>query len=177
MWDGRFKSLIVERGETLVNCLAYVELNPVRADLVARPEDYRWNSIAYHIQANNKDNFLSIDFGFKEFGVKKKDRIQKYRRYIYEAGAVKDPKKRHAKTIDNEILESERKKKYKLGRVDRFKYRTRYFTDSGIIGSKAFVFKTYLEFKDLFQSSVEKKPNPVKGLDGMYSLKRLSEIG
>ncbi len=42
------------------------------------------------------------------------------------------------------------------------------------IGSKDFVFKTYLQFKDLFQSK-EKKPKPVKGLDGVYSLKRLVE--
>ncbi len=53
--------------------------------------------------------------------------------------------------------------------------RTSYFTDSGIIGSKEFVFNTYLQFKDLFQSRHEKKPTPVKGLEGIYSLKRLVE--
>lgn len=44
LWGERFKSVIVEKGETLVNCLAYIDLNPVRAGLVKRPEDYRWNS-------------------------------------------------------------------------------------------------------------------------------------
>jgi hypothetical protein len=38
------------------------------AGLVDRPEDYRWNSIGYHIQTGNKDSFLSLDFGLKEFG-------------------------------------------------------------------------------------------------------------
>ncbi|MFH0725916.1 MAG: hypothetical protein V2B19_06130 [Pseudomonadota bacterium] len=52
---------------------------------------------------------------------------------------------------------------------------TRYFTDSGIIGTKAFVAENYLRFKHLFQSKPEKKPKPVTGIDGMYSLKRLSE--
>ena len=55
-------------------------------------------------------------------------------------------------------------------------YRTRYFTDSGIIGSKEFVAKNYQRFKHLFHSKHEKKPKQIKGLDGMYSLKRLSEI-
>ncbi len=63
----RFKSVIVD-GETLVNCLAYIELNPLRAGLVDRPEDFRWNLLAYHLQTGNKDGFLTIDFGLKEFG-------------------------------------------------------------------------------------------------------------
>ena len=62
-WGDRFKSVIVEKGETLINCLAYIDLNPVRAGIVEKPEDYRWNSLGYHIQANNKDGFLSTDFG------------------------------------------------------------------------------------------------------------------
>jgi len=57
-WGDRFKSVIVEKGETLINCLAYIDLNPVRAGLVKRPEDYRWSSIGYHAQTNNKDNFF-----------------------------------------------------------------------------------------------------------------------
>ena len=45
-----------------------------------------------------------------------------------------------------------------------------------IIGSKEFVAENYQRFKHLFYSKHEKKPKPVKGLDGVYSLKRLSEI-
>ena len=68
LWGERFKSVIVENGETLVNCLAYVELNPIRAGIVKKPEDYRWNSLGYHVQTGNKDGFLSLDFGVAEFG-------------------------------------------------------------------------------------------------------------
>ncbi|MBT8364972.1 MAG: hypothetical protein KJP23_09715 [Deltaproteobacteria bacterium] len=49
-------------------------------------------------------------------------------------------------------------------------------TDSGIIGSKEFVAENYQRFKHLFHSKHEKRPKPIKGLDGMYSLKRLSEV-
>ena len=66
-WGDRFKSVIVDKGETLVNCLAYIDLNPVRAGLVERPEEYRWNSLGYHLQTQNKDQFLSTDFGLEEF--------------------------------------------------------------------------------------------------------------
>ena len=54
-------------------------------------------------------------------------------------------------------------------------YRTRYFTDSGIIGTKEFVSGNYRRFKDLFMSRKDKIPKPVAGLDGVYSLKRLAE--
>jgi hypothetical protein len=175
-WGDRFKSVIVENGETLVNCLAYIDLNPLRAGLVERPEQYRWNSLGYHIQTDNQDNFLSTDFGLKEFNVKsKKERVRRYRRYIYEAGALSQPEKGRVKVIEEKDLEIERSRGFELSKTDRFRYRTRYFTDSGIIGSKEFVAGNYQRFKNLFSSKHEKKPKPIKGLDGMYSLKRLSE--
>lgn len=176
-WGDRFKSVIVENGETLINCLAYIDLNPLRAGLVERPEDYRWNSLGYHIQTNNKDKFLSTDFGLKEFNVKsKKARIRLYRRYVYEAGALNQTEKSSFKVIEDKVLEKERNREFVLSRSDRFRYRTRYFTDSGIIGSKEFVAINYQRFKNLFNSKHEKKPKPIKGLSGMYSLKRLAEV-
>ncbi len=81
-----------------------------------------------------------------------------------------------AKVIGDRILEKERKREFDLSRSGRFRYRTRYFTDSGVIGSKEFVSKTYMRFKHHFISKNEKKPKPVKGLTGVYSLKRLSEV-
>ena len=176
-WGDRFKSVIVDKGETLVNCLAYIDLNPLRAGLVDKPEEYRWNSLGYHLQTQNKDGFLSSDFGLEEFNIKsEKERIRRYRRYVYEAGAISRPDKIQAKVIDDRVVEKERKNDFEISRIDRFRHRTRYFTDSGIIGSKEFVSQNYQRFKHLFHSKHEKKPKPIKGLDGMYSLKRLSEV-
>ena len=175
LWAERFKSLIVEEGQTLVNCLAYVDLNPLRAGLVERPEDYRWNSLGYHIQSGNRGGFLSLDLGLVEFGVlDAKERLRRYRRYVYECGAVPRPQKAEAAAIDQKTLEAERNGDFKLSRIRRFRYRTRYFSDSGIIGTKAFVANHYQQFKHVFISKKEKVPKPIKGLDGIYSLKRLS---
>ncbi len=175
-WGDRFKSVIVENGETLINCLAYIDLNPVRAGLVERPEQYRWNSLGYHIQTGNEGNFLSLDFGLKEFGVlHAEERLKRYRRYVYEAGSVNRSEKLVAGVIDSNVLEKERKNDFELKRIQRFRYRTRYFTDSGIIGTKEFVSANYGRFKHLFMSKKDKIPKPVAGLDGIYSLKRLAE--
>ena len=175
-WGDRFKSVIVENGETLINCLAYIDLNPLRAGLVERPEEYRWNSLGYHMQTGNKDDFLSLDLGVIEFGlIDAQERLKRYRRYVYEAGAVDRSEKGQRKVIDDAVVKKEQKREYKISRIDRFRYRTRYFTDSGIIGTKEFVSENYQRFKDLFMSKREKNPRRVAGLDGVYSLKRLAE--
>ena len=176
-WGDRFKSVIVDKGETLVNCLAYIDLNPLRAGIIKRPEEYRWSSIGYHMQTNNKDKFLSTDFGFKEFNVKSEtERVRRYRRYMYEAGSINRPEKGKVKVIDPRVLKKERRQGFEITQASRLRYRTRYFTDSGIIGSKKFVSVHYQYFKHLFQSKNEKKPKPIQGLSGIYSLKRLSEV-
>ena len=162
-WSERFKSVIVEKGETLINCLAYIDLNPVRAGIVERPEQYRWCSLGYHVQTGNKDEFLSLDFGLKEFGVKDAgDRLRFYREFVYEKGSI-------------EGLDKEKDRGFEMGSLDRFRYRTRYFTESGIIGTKSFVQRYYKVFKHHFFSRHEKRPRTIKGLEGIYSLKRLSE--
>ena len=135
----RFKSVIVDKGETLVNCK---EFNPPSADKCLNGQ---------------------------------KERIRRYRQYVYEAGSVNQPEKGNVRVIEDKVLEKERRRAFELSRNDRFRYRTRYFTDSGIFGSKEFVTENYQRFKHLFFSKHEKKPRPIKGLEGMYSLKRWSE--
>ncbi len=40
LWEGRFRSCIVQEGAYLVACYRYIELNPVRARMVSQPGDY-----------------------------------------------------------------------------------------------------------------------------------------
>jgi len=172
-WGGRFKSMIVQEGSTLVNLLAYVDLNPIRAGIVKKPEDYRWSSLGYHTQTGNKDGLLDIDFGLKEWNeLDPKEIVRKYRQFVYETGAVDAGK---GKTIDQKVVEKARKKGYKISRVERFRYRCRYFTDSGVIGGKDFVQEVFDQVKHLLGSKDERKFTPVGGVEGVYSMKRLGE--
>ena len=77
--------------------------------------------------------------------------------------------------IHEKTMNKERKREFKLSKINRFTQRTRYFTDSGIIGTREFVSKNYQQFKHIFQSKNEKIPKRIKGLGDVYSLKRLSE--
>jgi putative transposase len=44
LWDGRYKSSLVQAETYLLLCQRYIELNPIRAAMVADPADYRWSS-------------------------------------------------------------------------------------------------------------------------------------
>jgi putative transposase len=46
LFDGRFKAFIIDTESYWFTCMRYVELNPVRAGIVSRPEQYRWSSYA-----------------------------------------------------------------------------------------------------------------------------------
>jgi putative transposase len=44
LWDGRYKMSIVDSDQYFLQCCRYIELNPVKAQMVMRPVDYRWSS-------------------------------------------------------------------------------------------------------------------------------------
>ncbi len=42
LWEGRFRSCLTQSEDYVLACYRYIELNPVRADMVAHPRDYPW---------------------------------------------------------------------------------------------------------------------------------------
>ena len=102
--------------------------------------------------------------------------VRSYRKYMYHAGSIDRADKGKVKVIDPRVYYKEKRKDLQLTQASRLRYRTRYFADSGVIGSKTFVANHYQGFKFLFQSKNEKIPKPIQGLSGIYSLKRLSEL-
>ena len=171
-WGERFKSVIVQDGKTLINLLAYVDLNPIRAGIVRRPEEYRWCSLGYHQQRGNAGELLSLEFGLADWDeLDPREVVRKYRAFIYEIGAVDAGK---GAVIEQGIVERERRRQYRVSRAERFLRRSRYFTDSGIIGSKEFVGEVFDRVKHMLGSQGRRRFKPVSGLNGVYSMKRLT---
>ncbi len=56
LWEGRFKSCLVQEDKYLLHLYRYIELNPVRAGMVEQPSDYSWSS--YPINALGKKSEL-----------------------------------------------------------------------------------------------------------------------
>ncbi len=48
VWQGRFKSPVIQNDEHLLTVLRYIEANPLRADIVERADDYPWTSYRTH---------------------------------------------------------------------------------------------------------------------------------
>jgi putative transposase len=46
LWEGRYRATLIDTDEYLLTCYRYIELNPVRAGMVAHPAEYRWSSYA-----------------------------------------------------------------------------------------------------------------------------------
>jgi putative transposase len=49
LWEGRYKSTLIQAERYLLACMVYLDLNPVRAHLVSQPEDHPWSSHAHYI--------------------------------------------------------------------------------------------------------------------------------
>jgi putative transposase len=49
LWEGRYKSTLIQTDRYLLACMAYIDLNPVRAGMLAQAKDYPWSSHAHYI--------------------------------------------------------------------------------------------------------------------------------
>ena len=50
LWEGRYKASLVDSDAYLLTCMRYIELNPVRAEMVSHPGEYQWSSYAANAQ-------------------------------------------------------------------------------------------------------------------------------
>ena len=78
IWEGRFKASLINDQEYLLTCMRYIELNPVRANMVQVPEEYRWSS--YGCNANGDINGLITPHNiYKRLASCEKERLAVYK--------------------------------------------------------------------------------------------------
>jgi len=78
LWEGRFRSALVDSDRYLLTCSRYIELNPVRASMVNHPAKYRWSS--YHGNALGKfDRCISPHELYLRLGRSDQARQEAYR--------------------------------------------------------------------------------------------------
>jgi len=153
-WGDRFKSVLIENGNALLNCLAYVDLNPVRAGICNRPEEYRWSSISYRL-AKGVDDFLSFD------GIEI-DGVEEYIAFIYRAG-----KESRFEGEDKAKIDENDKADLNI-----WSHRVRYFSDTLVIGSKSFIESSYKKFEHLLKKK-DRKAHKLPISEGMFSIRQL----
>lgn len=78
LWEGRFKSSLVQSENYLLQCYRYIELNPVRAGMVKHPSQYAWSS--YHCNALGvESNLCTPHDEYLKLGKSKETRQKAYR--------------------------------------------------------------------------------------------------
>jgi len=87
LFRGRFKSILIDANEYLLTLSRYIHLNPVTANIVKFPEQYKWSSYAIYLQSKPKPSWLTTKITLAEFGSKLQ--IQKYQAFI-NAGLLKN---------------------------------------------------------------------------------------
>ena len=95
LWEGRFRSSIIQQDEYLLKCQRYIELNPVRAGIVKHPGEYRWSSYLVNGQGKS-DDLLSPHSLYQALGRTASERQNAYRelfRYELEPGEIDEIRK------------------------------------------------------------------------------------
>jgi putative transposase len=84
VFQGRYGAILVESQRHLLQLSRYVVLNPVRAGLCRRPEEWRWSSYRAMIGAAPTPALLTVDWLLGSFGVKRGAARGRYRRFVEE---------------------------------------------------------------------------------------------
>lgn len=84
VFEGRYRAILVETDGHLLQLSRYVVLNPIRAGLCRRPEDWRWSSYRAMIGAAPAPALLTVDWLLGCFGVKPGTARGHYQRFVEE---------------------------------------------------------------------------------------------
>jgi putative transposase len=80
--QGRYKAILVQRESYLLELCRYVVLNPVRAGIVAAPEDWAWSSYCATLGIVQAPEWLAIDWVLSQFGNERDGARQNYRAFV-----------------------------------------------------------------------------------------------
>ena len=78
LWEGRFRSCLAQAEDYVLACYRYIELNPVRADMVRHPREYRWPSYRANAEGRSTELIQTHDI-YKRLGRCVESRREAYR--------------------------------------------------------------------------------------------------
>ena len=91
MLQGRYKAILVQKETYLLELTRYVVLNPLRAGMVAQPEDWPWSSYRAMIGAVSVPSWLDVDWLLGQFASQRTRAIQAYRHFVREGQGLPRP--------------------------------------------------------------------------------------
>jgi putative transposase len=88
VFQGRFKAILVEKDNYLLELARYVVLNPLRAKMVRRLEQWRWSSFPATCGQVAKPDWLQVDFILSQFAAQRARAIAKYVAFVHEGARL-----------------------------------------------------------------------------------------
>ncbi len=180
LWMDRFKSVLVEgMGEALRTMAAYIDLNPVRAGLVADPKDYRWCGYAEALGGSRRaQRGLCKALGKPVNGWRRAGAAEAYRCLLHDEGReIKDAQNETVVRpgVSAESVRAVRAAGGKLSPAELVRHRVRYFTDGIILGSKEFVEGVFTAQRDRFSPRRKEGAKRIAESEGaFYTLRHFS---
>jgi len=140
LWEGRYKSAIIDTDDYLLKCYRYVEMNPVRAGMTERPDEYKWSS--FHRNAlGKKDDVVKMHDKYEELGGTDKSRQEAYLALFNNHLSVDDIKTIRSGTVKDNVIGNDR---FSEEIAQMLKRRVRLHSHGGDRKSKEFICNTGL---------------------------------
>ncbi len=114
-WQNRFKSQPVGKDNYFMQCGKYIELNPVRANIVKDPNDYLYSSYSYYAEGK-EDKLLTEDFFYKGLGKDKEERQSNYKEMFVDAIVEKNYNKKIWGSDGQRYMEKRKIKRKLIGK-------------------------------------------------------------
>ena len=176
LWEDRYKSLLVEDNEkALLTVAAYIDLNPLRAGMVSRVEDYRWCGYAEAMAGNQKAQrglgtvlSESLIVSGEDFEDDWKSTAARYRLWFYDQAEECESDengKGVRRGFTSEEVASEVARAGKITIKEAMRNRVRYFSDGAVLGSKSFVEKVFQANRQQFGAKRETGARTMQGAD------------
>jgi REP element-mobilizing transposase RayT len=171
LWDGRFKSLLVEGGYAVRAVAAYIDLNPVRAGIVKEPEAYRWCSYAAALGGMRLARAGLVSAVSYEKKISWQQALGRYRKFLYgigqevEGGVTPDGLQKSKGGFSQREIEAVWEVGGKLTLAQALRCRIRYFTDGMVLGSQSFVDEFFEAQRDGFGERRTSGGRRMKGAD------------
>ena len=163
LWEDRYKSVLVEGdSKALMAIAAYIDLNPIRAEIVDKPEDYRWCGYASAVGGNpwaREGLSRILTHSYCATGLDLEQRWSEtgkaYRLWLYDRGqsveASELPGAKPARRGFSEAdLEREIQRDGQLTLTEVIRHRVRYFTDGAVFGRAEFVDEVFARYRHHF---------------------------
>lgn len=80
LFQGRYKSIVLDADEYAIELSRYIHLNPVRAGMVAKPDDHEWSSYRLFTGISSSPGWLKTEFILSQFGTR--DPQRQYRAFV-----------------------------------------------------------------------------------------------